>query len=339
MANSQSARQRTRWNVASVLGVMGGVIVGLVVLAFLWPVATSSPKDLPVAVTGPDQSVDAAEAAIQQADGPLALEEITDRAGAVRAIEQRDVYGALVLGDEPEMLVASGASSVSVQILRGVAGELSQPDAPVTVTDVVPFSADDPNGAGLTAASFPLVLGGLIGGVLISLLVVGAERRLAALVVYGVVAGLAVALVMHSWFGIVQGHFWLDVLALSLAMVATSSVVVGFNALLGPPGIGVAAVLTMFVANPISGAAQPPEFIAGPFGEIGQFFVPGAGSSLIRQISYFPDASSTREWLVLAAWAVTGLGLSAVGHARNRSMIDLPESELEHRGQHAAVKA
>src|SRR4051794_28233316 len=49
----------------------------------------------------------------------------------------------------------------------------------------------------------------------------------------------------------------------------------------------------MFVANPISGAAQPYEFIAGPWGEIGQFFVPGAGSSLIRQISFFPDASVT----------------------------------------------
>lgn len=337
MATTEQSARRTKWGLTPVIGVVGGVIVGLIVLAFLWPVATSSAKDLPVAVTGSSEAVSAAKAAITEADGPIDPVEVADRAAAVEAIEQRDVYGALVLADQPEVLVASGASVPAAQILRGVAAELpTQSSTPPKVTDVVPLSADDPNGAGLTAASFPLVLGGLIGGILISFLVVGVARRLVALVVYGLAAGLAVTLVMHTWFGIVGGSFWLAVLALGLAMLATSSVVVGLNALIGTPGIGVAAVLTMFVANPISGASQPYEFIAGSWGEIGQFFVPGAGSSLIRQISYFPDASSTQEWLVLSAWAAAGLALSALGHFRNRAPLPLPESELEPQPQHAA---
>ncbi|MCW2830404.1 MAG: hypothetical protein JWP31_1096 [Aeromicrobium sp.] len=332
-----SPAPRTKWSLAPVFGLVGGLIVGLVVLAFVWPVATSSAHDLPVAVTGSPAAIDRATEAIAKAGGALDLVVVEDRAAAVKAIERRDVYGALVLGRQPETIVASGASTVAAQILRGVSAEL--PDsagAPATVTDAVPLSSDDPSGAGLTAAAFPLVLGGMLGGIVISLLVVGVVRRLVALAVYGLVAGVAVTLIMHTWFGIVQGSFWLDVLALGLAMLATSSVIVGLNALIGPPGIGVGAVLTMLVANPLSGAAQPHEFITGPWGEVGQYFVPGAGSSLVRQISYFPDASSVREWIVLIAWAAAGIALSTLGHVRHGAPMALPADELEHRGTHVA---
>ncbi|AWB93058.1 hypothetical protein [Aeromicrobium chenweiae] len=328
----------TRWSFTAAFGTAGGLIVGLVVLAFLWPVATSSPKDLPVAVTGPPGAVAAVKAQVAKAGGPLELEEVTDRAAAIRAIEHRDVYGALVLGEPHGTLIASGASPVAAQMLRGVAAEMSAASGTASpVTDVVPLSSDDPNGSGLTAASLPIVLGGLIGGLLISVLVVGVTRRLAALVVYGVVAGVAAALVMQTWFGILEGNFWLEAAALGLAMLATSAFVVGCTALIGRAGIAVGIATTLLIANPISGATQPREFIAGPWGEIGQFLVPGAGSSLIRQLSYFPDASALREWLVLAAWALGGAALIALGHNRDRSPIPVPAFELEKEATHAAA--
>ena len=68
----------------------------------------------------------------------------------------------------------------------------------------------DPRGLGLTAASFPLVLGGIIGGVLISLLVAGVWRRLASVVAYGLVAGFSVVGIMQGWFGVLQGNFWIN---------------------------------------------------------------------------------------------------------------------------------
>ena len=106
-------------------------LVGIIVLAFAWPSVTAEPKDLPVAVVGPDASVDQLESRVaDQAGGAVALERVDDRDAAVAAIERRDAYGAIVLGDAPtdapEVLVASAASPVVAQTLRAMAAELQQ---------------------------------------------------------------------------------------------------------------------------------------------------------------------------------------------------------------------
>lgn len=112
-------------------------------------------------------------------------------------------------------------------------------------------------------------------------------------------------------------------------MSRAASTIVGLNALLGAPGIGVGAVITMLIGNPISGAVLPYQFIAGPWGGIGQYFVPGAAASLVREVNYFPDASSLHEWVVLLAWILAGVALSVIGHYRSTTRIHLPENELE----------
>lgn len=40
---------------------------------------------------------------------------------------------------------------------------------------------------------------------------------------------------------------------------------------------------------------------------------PGASGNLLRSLAYFPDASTTRPWLVLVGWAVVGVALSLIG--------------------------
>ena len=59
------------------------------------------------------------------------------------------------------------------------------------------------------------------------------------------------------------------------------------------------------------------EFLPGPFGEIGQLFVPGATGTLLRNVSYFPGAPTLVPWLTLAAWAAAGLLLIVFAHHRN----------------------
>lgn len=71
-------------------------------------------------------------------------------------------------------------------------------------------------------------------------------------------------------------------------------------------------------ANPISGAALPPEFLVGSWGAIGQWFPPGAGQTLIRTLSYFPDASTTFPWIVLVGWTLLGVVLLGIGGLRTR---------------------
>ena len=197
------------------------------------------------------------------------------------------------------------------------------------MTDVVPLADTDPRGTGLTAALFPLVLGGMLGGIAISVVVIGAMRRVTAVLVYSAVGGLALTGILQGWFGALQGDFWLNSAAIALALAAIAAPITGFVALIGRAGIAVGPVVMLLFANPISAAAIPKEFLAQPWGEVGQWFPPGAAATLVRELSYFPAADTTFSWLVLAAWAVGGLLLSVVGHFRTAGGAE-PDAEAAH---------
>lgn len=354
-ATVSSLRPHTKWGFAVLFGILGGLAVGLIVLAFVWPIATGSIKNLPIAISGPSASITAVEKAVDaQASGAIQFSSVDTRDAAVSQIKNREVYGAIILpssrSELPEVLTASAASPSVAQFLNGIAASLqaqlvqqtAAAGAPgaaiaaihVTVTDIVPLASTDKNGTGLVAASFPLVLGGIIGGILISLLVVGVFRRLLALLIYSIAAGTVVALILQTMFNILQRDFTINALALSLSMLATASIVVGFHALIGTPGIGVGSILTMLIGNPISGAAVPLQFFVGPWGAIGQYFVPGSASTLIRDLSYFPNYDPTRQWVTLVAWVLVGVIFSVTGHFRSRAPIALPASELESEPAH-----
>ena len=328
----------THTPIGRVLGIAFALVavVAIIVLAFSWPAVLAEPHDLPVAISGPAEAVAAAEAAAEeQAQGAIAFAEVDDRDQAIEAIETREAYGAVVLGREPEVLTSSAASSVVAQLLGDVASSLEEgvnaqaaaaaeaagalappPHIDVPVTDVVPLADTDPRGTGLTASLFPLVLGGMLGGIAISLTIIGAMRRVTAVVIYAAAGGLALAGILQGWYGALQGDYWLNSAAIALALAAIAAPITGFVAVMGRAGIAVGAVIMLLFANPISGAAIPKEFIPAPWGEVGQWFPPGAAATLLRDLSYFPAADATFPWLVLAAWTAGGILLSIVGHFR-----------------------
>ena len=115
---------RTRWSVAALYGLVGGIVIAVLVMAFVWPAATSKPQNLPVGISGPTDRVAALETALAEQDpAPFTLTEVDSRDDAVAQIESRELYGAILL-DGPEVLVATAASPVSAQALRGVATQL-----------------------------------------------------------------------------------------------------------------------------------------------------------------------------------------------------------------------
>lgn len=300
-------------------------VLAVIVLAFSWPSVTAEPRDLPVAITGPGPAVAQVTGTIAQAQpGVVSFVEVESRDAAIEAIRTREVYGAIALGPQPEVLTASAASPVATQLMNALAGQLQRgltasggaPAEAVTVTDVVALSTDDPRGTRFTSALFPLLIGGMIGGIGISLAVVGARRRVLAVTLYAVVGGIVLAAILQSWFGSLQGNWWVNAAAIALSIAAIAAPIAGLATLIGRPGIALGPVLFMLIANPISGAALPPEFLPWAWGAIGQWFPPGASASLLRTLSYFPDASTAFGWLVLAGWAAAGLLLCVVGHAR-----------------------
>ncbi|MFV2009533.1 MULTISPECIES: hypothetical protein [unclassified Micromonospora] len=99
-------------------------------------------------------------------------------------------------------------------------------------------------------------------------------------------------------------------------MAAIAATVIGLRNLFGLHGVGVGTVLIMLVGSPISAATLPVEFLPRPWGAIGQFFPPGASVSLIRCISYFPEAPTLPQWFVLCGWTLVGCLLALL--TRNR---------------------
>jgi hypothetical protein len=342
MFPTDAAAPRTSLGTVVAIALALAAVVAVIVLAFSWPAVTAEPKDLPIAVAGPPQAVSAVEETVdERSPGAIAFTEVDDRAAAAEAIEAREAYGAIVLGTEPEVLTATAASPAVAQLLADIATQLEEgvnaqaaaaaqaagsPTAPphidVPVTDVVPLADTDPRGTGLTAALFPLVLGGMLGGIAISIAIVGAMRRVAAVLLYSAVGGLALAGIMQGWFGSLQGDYWLNSAAIALALAAIAATITGFAALMGRAGIAIGAVVMLLFANPISAAAFPNEFLPVPWGEVGQWFPPGAAATLMRELSYFPAADMTFPWLVLAGWAAGGIVLALIGHFRDAGGVE-----------------
>jgi hypothetical protein len=336
MSNHLPAGEPTPWSRVVAVPVALTVAVSVIVLAFLWPALTSEPKNLPIAVAGPAALVEQVTGTIEEnADGAFEITTVDDRDAAVDAIEHREVYGAIVLGQSPEVLTASAASPVAAQALTAVAAQLqgrlqqaaaaqaaaqgAQPPAiTVEVTDVVPLAETDARGVGLASAALPLVIGGLLGGILTSLLLAGRGRRLIALALYAVFAGAALAGILQGWLGVLQGSYLLNAAAIALAMFSIGVAVAGLAALLGRPGLALGAVTFVLFAVPLASAATPVEFLLEPWGAVGQWFPPGAGATLLRDLSYFPSADAGFPWLVLTGWAVAGAALVLAGRALDR---------------------
>ena len=186
----------------------------------------------------------------------------------------------------------------------------------VKTTAVVPLSESDSSGTGLAIAAFPLVIGGILGGSFSVLRVNGTWRRFATATLYAVIAGALTALILSTWFGFIPGDFATLWAAFGATYLATASFMIGMGALLVPAaGLGLGAVVTMFIGNPISGASMPSAFLPGAWGQIGQMMVPGASSTLLRSIAYFPDAATSGQWRVLGSWIAFGLLTGVIGWA------------------------
>lgn len=186
----------------------------------------------------------------------------------------------------------------------------------VKTTAVVPLNDVDTSGTGIAVTAFPLVIGGILGGSFSALNVNGTWRRFATAGLYAVIGGALTALILNVWFGMIPGDFATLWAAFGATYLATASFIVGVSALASPMvGLGVGAVITMFIANPISGASMPSVFLPGAWGAIGQMMVPGASSTLLRSIAYFPEGATSGQWLVLGSWIAVGLLAGVIGWA------------------------
>lgn len=304
--------------------VLVPLLAALALWAFAWPAARTAPRDLPLGVAGPTAATAQVEQRLRQHEGAFEIHRYADEAAARDAIEDRTVYGAVVVTPQgPELLTASAASPLVAQLLQQtVAEQASAAGTQVRTVDVVAAPEKDARGSALNASVLPLALAGIAAGSVVTLLGLRGVRAVAALLTASALVGVTAAAIAHSWLGVLTGDWWAEAGTLGLATLAVSGAVAGLAALLGTAGIGLGAGVVMLLGNPFSGAATAPQMLPEPAGTIGQWLPPGAGTTLLRSVSFFDGAAATGPALTLTWWAALGLGAVLLGgalKARTRS--------------------
>jgi hypothetical protein len=314
-----AALERTPWPRVGATVALLTVIISVVLTTFAWSATRTTTHDVPIAVVGPQSATrQVAEALQQRLPGAFDITEGADTAAADALVRDRKVYGVIDLSTgTPHVIIASAASPLVAQTLQQVVAGLASGSAPaLAVDDLAPLSADDPRGAGLAAAILPVVMGGLFAALLFTNLVKGTERRLAGVLTYAVIAGLAMTSILQLWLGALEGNFFANAGVLALSVAAVSLTILGLESLLGFVGFILGATSMMIIGNPLSGATSAPEMLPGWSGTLGQFLPPGAGGSLLRSTAFFDGHGAAGHLVVLLTWLVAGTVLMVIGGLR-----------------------
>ncbi|WP_280361177.1 hypothetical protein [Nocardia wallacei] len=297
---------------AVAVGLAAALVQAVMLIAFAWPAANIKPRELPVAVSGPAASMVAGKLAERDRDA-FDITTVADEAAARTAIEQRDAYGAVVTdGGPPRVLVASAASPAVAQQLTAIAQQMSGAPA-AAVQDVVPADPDDPRGTGFGAMVLPLVMAGIAGGVLLSLLVPTAAARSVGVLAFGIAGGLLSMVVVQTWMQLVPGSYLTLAAIAGLVSFAVAGAVAGLATLIGRAGIGLGALLMLLVGNPFSAATSAPELLPQPWGAVGQLLPPGAAATLIRSVAFFDGHGAAAPLIVLLCWAAAAVLMLGAG--------------------------
>lgn len=326
-ASSERPGGRRFWRHAGGLGVIGVIIALALGAAFMSIGHDQRPRELPIAAVGTPATAQTVET---EAPGELSVRAVRDRAAARQEIAERDVYGAVVLGEQGvrELLIASAANNGVANFLRRTLGRAT-PDGVPRITDVRPLPEDDATGIDIALLLQVLLIGGSIAVVGIGRLLPrfeGDPRRgvlpVTFLAAYAVMFGFALTLIAAA-FGVGTDASFLDrVLAMALISAGVAGSTAALVALIGSAGSAVAGVLYFILGAQISGAGTAPEFLPPFWSDLGHYLPGGAGTSLLRDVFYFPEASTSDPIAILAAYAGAGLlvlsGLNLI-RARRRS--------------------
>ncbi|MFE5874841.1 ABC transporter permease [Rhodococcus sp. NPDC056506] len=322
------ARDRKKL-VAVVLGL--SAVIGLMLLAFVLPSVNSGPHELKLGISGPAQATTQISASLEASKpGAFDTQDFADADALRDAIRNRDVVGGIVVdATGPHVLIATAGGTPIAQTLTGVASGLSDASGTeVPVEDVVPLTADDPTGAGLTALALPLVFGGIMPAVvLVQLFPRSIAKRVLGAVGVAVVAGFALTAILQFGTNSLDGNYLLTALALTMGISAISLPILGLESLLGMKGFALGAVTMMFVGNPLSGMATTAAWLPAGWGALGQLLPPGAAGASVRSMAFFDGHGAAAPLLVLVCWIAVGIAL-CVAAGRKKASTPVVEPEV-----------
>jgi hypothetical protein len=295
----------------SATAVVAVTVVGLLFIAsYAGALHQPKPHEVPIAVAGPPRL-----AAALGGTNALKVVREPNAAAAHRAINRRDVYGAVIAGEASiDVVVAPAASLAIATLLRAELPQRLRSAGPVRVTVVHPLPAADERGI----VPFYVAVGWVVAGYLATSLLgiafgtrpgrVRLAWRLVSCVALGVLMGIGGALLGHAIGDL--GGSWVGLAAIgALTVFAVAAFTLALQAVFGILGTGVAILIFVVLGNPSSGGPFAFELLPGLWRTVGPYIPTGASVTAIRNIAYFPAASLWPALAVLLIWA--GLGVAA----------------------------
>jgi hypothetical protein len=294
------------------------------VFFFVFPAHDPEPNGLPVGVVGAPDTAQAFATRLEAQSEGFDVTRYASEGEARQAIEDRDSYGAFVVGPRgPAQLLTAPAASFTVSTLLE---EIGRGVGVRRVVEVVPLDGDDPRGATLNAFVLPLVITSILAGLIASQLVpdLRLPLRLATLLGAGVVAGVIDMLMVGTAIGALPGAVPPQAGLIALAFIGLALTTAGFITLVGPLGTFAGFALFLMLGNPAAGLGTAPELLPSPWQEIGPLLPPGALGSALRNVAYFDGVELLGPLLVLSAWCAVGIVLHAVADRKAAAPSTVP---------------
>ena len=306
---------------------VGGLLVLVALLGLIGTaIKNPQPHDIAVGLVGPAPAMQQiSESFGTAAPGAFQFTTYASEQDALAGLDARSVDGVVILGTgSPRIIVAGAAGDAATGVITAAfTNAFKAQGATVTVETVHPFAGGDAHGLVL----FFVVVAALIATLVAQALLfvrgkdAGLGLRLGFVVVFGALVGLT-GMATAAW--IVGGYgdgFWAAAGLVALASAAVGAVVAGSGRLLGPPGIGLAALVVVLFGLVSSGGPVGSQLLPDFYRWLAPWMPAGPLYGGMRGALFFDGAALAGPIAVLTGWLVAGLVLMSLGEvvaARSR---------------------
>jgi len=298
--------------------VVAGLLALVTLIGLIGPaIKNPSPHDIPVGLVGVAAATNQiAGAFAANAPGAFRFTDYSSEADARAAMDARAVDGALVVGPGgPRLIVAGAAGDGSTGVITAAFTKVFQAQGQTLQVETVhPFAAGDPHGLILFFVVLAVIVSTLIAQALVGLRPgVRFATRALLVVVYAVLAA-PVAMLLATWIaGDYGSGFWSATALVALGSAAIGAVVAGAAALLGRPGIALAALVAVLLDLISSGGPIGSRLLPDAYRSLAPAMPAGELYSGMRGALYFDNGGTGEAVLVLTAWVVGGAVLLLLG--------------------------
>lgn len=295
------------------IALFAAVLGLLITLSFGYADHDPKPHDMRIAVSAPASVRTQLAAGLgRAAPGGFTLVSEPTAAAATQSVRSQASTGALIVpASGANTIVSAGAQGTleSQTIIKALTAGSTAMRRGVKDVDVARLTQGDRAGLGSFVFELGLLIPSVIGSV--GLFIVGARFRLwwrvAAAVLFALLAALGGTLVMDTIFGALTGNGGALIGIGFLGAASFVLFVAACQAVIGLPGTALAALAFIFTGNAISGGSVPVPFLPEVFRQIAPWLPNNAIVAGARDVIYYRGTDLGHPLLVLGLWPAVAL--------------------------------